>query len=116
MDEIFMQLTTKDTPITDKLQLEEKFDETDNLLENFSQPIKLLTGVPLMKSQFLGSFQKCRLHATRNWKIIFMQLLLPSLMVALSIIQILTIPVIGHQPSLNLALSSYRIVFKIFVY
>ena len=113
MDEIFMKVTS------DALDGSNNNDEhssdmysniglPEELKEELSHPIKLLSGSALLRSQFLGAFIKCKLHATRNWKIIFMQLALPTFMVIISIVQILTIPKIGHQPELDLSLRSYK--------
>ena len=112
MDEIFLQVTEKFSQAIDKQSndhdshLEEKF-ETE-LKNELSKPIDLLQGFDLIKSQFSGALLKCRLHALRNWKIILMQLLLPTLMTIISIVQILTIPKIGHQPSLDLSIRPYK--------
>ena len=109
MDEIFLQVTEKSKKI-DESENDSKIDEKfeSDLKKELSTPIDLLEGFDLIKSQFLGAFLKCRLHALRNWKIILMQLLLPTMMTVISIVQILTIPKIGHQPSLDLSLKPYR--------
>ena len=109
MDEIFLQVTEKSKKI-DESESDSKIDEKfeSDLKKELSTPIDLLKGFDLIKSQFLGAFLKCRLHALRNWKIILMQLLLPTMMTVISIVQILTIPKIGHQPSLDLSLKPYK--------
>jgi hypothetical protein len=109
MVEIFLHLTENTQDGFE--QNSENFvspSETKELLEKISKPITILTGNALLKSQFRGAFHKCRLHACRNWQIICMQLLLPALMVFFSIIQILAIPKIGHQPVLDISLNAYK--------
>ena len=111
MDEIFMKVTAdahEDPNLNHNGEEASTSGFSEGLQKELSEPIELLTGCELLKSQFHGAFTKCKLHAMRNWKIIFMQLVLPTVMVIISIIQIMTIPRIGHQPSLDLSLQPYK--------
>ena len=74
MDEIFMKLTTED-----EVDNSNNNHNNDDLLINLSKDLKLLNGSKLMFQQFRGTFIKCALHSLRNWKMILMQLLLPSI-------------------------------------
>ena len=82
----------------------------EEILQELAKSVKLLEGRQLFMQQFRGAFIKCFLHAIRNWKIILLQLLLPTIMTVLAVLQILSIPEIGAQDCFQMRLVCYGLV------
>ena len=114
MDEIFLKVT-KDDGDGKEDEGPEEIDEAsdDEILKELAKSVQLLQGNQLFLQQFRGAFIKCFLHAIRNWKIILLQLLLPTIMTVLAVVQILSIPEIGAQPELDLSLKPYKEMNKL---
>ena len=98
MDEIFLKVT-KDDGAGKEDEGPEEIDEAsdEEILQELAKSVQLLEGRQLFMQQFRGAFIKCFLHAIRNWKIILLQLLLPTIMTVFAVVQILSIPEIGAQ-------------------
>ena len=103
MDEIFLKVTNEGTENVTKTS-----DIQEELLLKLANRITLLSGYALLNQQFRGAFVKCAIHALRNWKVIALQLGLPAIMTILAAVEILAIPVIGFQDSLDLSLETYK--------
>lgn len=108
MDEIFMTVTNEG-----KEDVTKTSDIQEELLLKLANRITLLNGFGLLSQQLRGAFVKCAIHAARNWKVIAMQLILPAIMTILAAVQILAIPVIGFQDSLDLSLETYKTLEKL---
>ena len=87
--------------------IQQNTKSSENSLLELAQHRELLNGFALLQQQFYGSFIKSTIHASRNWKVISMQLILPALMTIVAAVQLYAVPKIGVQYILDLSLKSY---------